>query len=46
MSVPAHKSDTKVYRLEDQIGYLLGRAQAVALSNLRHNVGDLDLTPP
>ena len=46
MSVPAHKSDTKVYRLEDQIGYLLGRAQAVALGNLRRDMGDLDLTPP
>ena len=38
--------DHETYRLEEQIGYLLGRAQAVALGNLRQQVGELDLTPP
>jgi MarR family transcriptional regulator, lower aerobic nicotinate degradation pathway regulator len=46
MSIQARKVEKTTYRLDDQIGYLLGRARAVALSNLRRNVGDLDLTPP
>ena len=46
MSIQARKAEEPAYRLDDQIGYLLGRAQAVALGNLRRNMGDLDLTPP
>ncbi len=47
MSEPARKHDgAPPYRLEDQIGYLLGRARAVALGNLRRKSGSLDLTPP
>ncbi len=47
MSEPARKFDEPpTYRLEDQIGYLLGRARGVALGNLRRNSGGLDLTPP
>jgi MarR family transcriptional regulator, lower aerobic nicotinate degradation pathway regulator len=42
----ASKQDHSSYSLEDQIGYLLGRAQAVALGNLRRSVGEFDLTPP
>jgi MarR family transcriptional regulator, lower aerobic nicotinate degradation pathway regulator len=46
VSIQARKAEEPAYRLDDQIGYLLGRAQAVALGNLRRNMGDLDLTPP
>ena len=47
MTDAAHmEDDDRTYHLDEQIGYLLGRAQAVALGNLRGNVGDLDLTPP
>ena len=46
MTGAARKTQDEPYRLEDQIGYLLGRAQAVALGNLRRDMGDIDLTPP
>ena len=46
MTGAARKVQDEPYRLEDQIGYLLGRAQAVALGNMRRDMGDIDLTPP
>ncbi len=47
MSDLAYDNDRPIpYLLDNQIGYLLGRARGVALRNLRRKLGDLDLTPP
>ncbi len=36
----------RVYRLEDQTGYLLGRASSVGYRNLSQRISDLGITPP